>query len=240
MAIPLKSVVASLRQIPGMTSEQLRLAFLIPKKARVIVVSVAKDPFLEGFWRNMIAEDFPHRFEKLDIEHITSPNFSFSLNLPRTESLTNRSRNVKSSEQLSAAGLSVIPHLNATNTNDWIFWTSFLREHKEISLVAKEFQTGSKTKEVARRHVQRLDEMQKRHRTNTFSVLAIGGRGVIDELSLLSSVSIVDSTPFIKAIKRQVLLPGKNEFEPLRGKHVDLHLRFNISEYRKRIQELRF
>ena len=238
VAIPLKSVVAILRHIPGITSEEFRRAFLISKTAKVIVVSVAKDPFLEGFWRNMGAENFPNRLQKLDLEHITSPNFSFSQNLPRTESLTNRSRIVKSSEQLSAAGLSVIPHLNATNANDWMFWTSFLREHREISVVAKEFQTGLKIKEVARHHVQRLDILQN-DIGRKLTVLAIGGRGVIDELSLLSSVSIIDSTPFMKAIKRHVLLPGKNEFELLRGKHIDFHLRSNISEYRKRLQELR-
>lgn len=240
VALPTMLVSGLLRQNPSLDGDQIRKLFHLATSTEIILVSVAQDAELERFWRDMRFHNIPSALAKLRILHITAPNFSFPISLPRTEALTNRSRIVAASEQLSAAGLSVIPHLNATHENDWTYWTDFLKERSDIYWICKEFQTGLKNKAVSGWHIDQLKKLQDRI-GRAIGLLAVGGRGALQQLAGMN-ISIVDSAPFIKAANRQIFTgkrpPWQLEAIP-RGTPIDEHLRTNIKLYREDT-ELRF
>jgi hypothetical protein len=235
-------VYGLLRNKPLLDDVELRSIFRLRSDAEIILVSVATDPELEGLYRDFRWRDVPLALSRLRVLHITAPNFSFPLSLPRTESLTNRSRIVKVSEQLAASGLSVIPHLNATDQSDFRYWADFLRDRPEIQLVAKEFQTGLKSRPIVRWHVAQLMWVQE-YIGRKLRLIAVGGRGMIPELRGLESLTIIDSTPFIKAANRQIMqtsTSGKKTWTLVRTRHgepFDDHLGLNIARYRDAVLE---
>ena len=239
VALPTAIVFALIRQNPNLDDLQLRTAFRLAPETEIILTSVATDAELEGLWRDMKMLDVPSAIARLRILHVTSPNFSFPISLPRTESLTNRSRIVKASEQLSAAGLSVIMHLNGTDRSDWEYWTDFLRERREITLVAKEFQTGLKSRQIATWHMAQMSILQDRI-GRRLGLVAVGGRGALPELTGLDSLTVIDSSPFLKAMNRQVFTgesPWWKSRETPKGAPVDEHLRWNIKSYRAHLEK---
>jgi len=238
VAVPLSVAVAFLRGQAEPTALRFRADLRLHAETRIILIGVAEDPFLELFWRDMVIEDFPTKLANLEIDHITAPNFSAALNLPRTEALTNRSRILNACHLLSEAGLSVIPHLNASRPIDWEFWTAFLIERPDIHFVAKEFQTGLRNQEVARWHIRQLEKLQL-DLGRRLGLIAIGGKGAIEELHTFRQLTIIDSTPFMKAVNRQVWTPETrtwNLSETIEGASVDEHLRANIRFQREDVQ----
>lgn len=237
VAVPLSVAVTILRQHLVLSAGEFRKVLKVGQTAKIIIVGVSTDDFLETFWRDMLNSKFPQRLAALDIDHITSPNFSSAINLPRTASLTNRARILKVSEQLSEAGLSVVPHLNATHEYDWQFWSAFLKDRPDINWVAKEFQTGLKTKNVANWHIRNLDRVQNEI-GRALGLVAIGGKGAIDDLQPFIDLSIVDSTPFMKAINRQIWEPVARKWvlrATAEDESVDAHLETNIFYRRQEV-----
>lgn len=234
VALPTSLVSALVRQNPNLDGVQLREVFRLAPETDILLISVATDAELEGLWRDMKSLAIPSALARLRILHITSPNFSFPISLPRTESLTNRSRIVRASEQLSAAGLSVILHLNATHSADWMYWADFLSERVDIFWVSKEFQTGLKSKPINTWHMAQMADLQDRI-GRQLGLLAVGGRGALSQLSRFKSLSVVDSNPFMRAANRH-LFTGSTPWwrleSTLPGAPVDEHLRLNILSYR--------
>jgi hypothetical protein len=234
VALPTSLVSALVRQNPYLDATQLREVFRLAPETDILLISVAKDAELEGLWRDMKSLAIPSALARLRILHITSPNFSFPISLPRTESLTNRSRIVKASEQLSAAGLSVILHLNATHSADWTYWSDFLRDRGDIFWVSKEFQTGLKSKPINTWHMAQMAALQDRI-GRQLGLVAVGGRGALSQLSQFKSLSVVDSNPFMRAANRH-LFTGSTPWWRLEstapGAPVDEHLRLNVLSYR--------
>jgi hypothetical protein len=175
VGLPTSRVVSLWRHRPNLTAVELRQFFRIIPDARIVLISVAQDHELEKMWRDMLVRDLPGFLARLEIEHITSPNYSIPDDLPRTEGLVNIARIVKASDQLSRAGLSVIPHLNASHERQWRNWTSFLKEHDHLKFVAKEFQTGLASARKAKWHISKLLEMQQRIGRG-IHLCAVGGR----------------------------------------------------------------
>jgi hypothetical protein len=87
-----------------------------------LLLSIGKDNRLEHHWRYSASRHLAEYLASLGISHITAPNFSFALNDPRPEHLVNRSRSLREAERFTAAGLSVVPHVNAFNQADWEAW----------------------------------------------------------------------------------------------------------------------
>jgi hypothetical protein len=221
------------------TASQLRSFFHIGRKTRVILVSVAEDADLERYWEHSFIESLPERLATLEIELITAPNFSFPLNVPRTVHLANRKRSLICAQEFSDAGMCVVPPLNAVTQRDWDFWKDFLREHGHIKLVAKEFQTGGRNRSVARWHIDQLRRIEDAIGRG-MHLIAVGGRRHMQLLARLSSYTIVDTVPFMRAIKRRKLskrdgLWKMNRTRP--GEPIDSILGTNISVYSQIICE---
>lgn len=185
----------------------LRRRFGLRDDARVLLVCVATDRHLERYWAHRIIDGIPAGLSQLGLLGVTLPNFSFFTDAPRTHTMWNRRRMLRTGEELSMHGVPVVPHLNALTTEDWRFWKEFLIAHPEIDVVAKEFQTGLREKEKAAIAIDALGALQD-HVRRPLRLVAIGATRYIGRLRrVFGSVSFVDSAPFMRAMKRRARVP---------------------------------
>jgi hypothetical protein len=184
------------------TPIELRDHFKISRRARVLSLSIAKDNRQENYWKHELSLRLPERLATLGIQYVTTPNYSLPLNVPRTEHLVNIRRSVVCGERMSLAGLSVIPHLNAMTQTDWDYWRDFLRDHPQIYYVALEFQTGLRVKQKAMWHLSQLLNLQD-SLGRGLHLIAVGGGRHLCYLAEFPAVTIVDSGPFMRTLKRR-------------------------------------
>lgn len=217
--------------------EELRRHFGLRTDAKILLLSVAKDSRIEHHWRYSEEKRLAHYLAALDIAHVTAPNFSFALNEPRPEHLANRSRSLSEAERMAAAGLSVIPHINAYNQMDWTCWKDFLRNHPHLSMVCQEFQTGLANRRRARWHIYQLRNIEQMLGRG-LHLIAAGGRRHLPLLMELSSITVVDANPFLKMHKRRRLADGKWHVYPTaNGAPLDQLLEDNIAAYTHYVEE---
>jgi hypothetical protein len=217
---------------------ELRQYFRIAPNAKILLLSIAKDNRLEHYWRFAEERNLPTYLAQLGISHITAPNFSFSLDDPRPEHLVNRSRSLVAAEQLAAAGLSVIPHVNAINKMDFDCWRDFLKNHPHISIVAQEFQTGLASRSRAKWHIWQLRDIEQALGRG-LRLIAVAGRRHLPILVGRSSVTVTDSVPFIRTHKRRRLdhSRGRWELHPTpTGEPLDQLLESNVATYMREVE----
>ena len=207
--------------------------FKLDSRTEVLAVSVEKDPALESFWKYRLVRDYARRLRMLGIQRAICPDFSTAVNVPRLDNLANRRRSLICAEEFSAAGISVVPFLLATHEFDWLFWLSFLKEHSEINTVAKEFQTGASRKTIGEWHAQWLLRLEQ-ELGRGLHLIAVGGRRLIPLLSKMRGLTILDSTPFMKAMKRRRLMIKNHQWSLCRtprGEPIDELLAHNTCIY---------
>ena len=215
------------------SADELRQRFQLDPRSRVILVSVDADARLEYYWSKRHRHDIPNALANLGIEEITAPNFSFPINVPRTDHLTNRRRSLICSEELSKAGLSVIPHLNAVNQRDWDTWRDILREQKSVRYVCKEFQTGGSSRKIGIWHIRQLRELEQRL-GRSLHLIAVGGARHLGLLAQLSAFTIIDSVPFMKTCFRRLWSFQRQNWMLKRtstGEALNKMLMANVSRY---------
>lgn len=191
------------------TAEGLRARFGLAPGTKVILSGVANDPVIEYFWRYHTVREVVARLSALDIAAVTTPNFSLPRNAPRTHSLYNLKRLVIGAERLSA-GLGVIPHINAVTEHDWLMWAWLLRGQPHIRYIACEMQTGYRSPARARWAIEKFAELQDRI-GRALHPVAMGG---VQHTALFAahfdSFTVVDSHPFISAVKhREIMRVGR-------------------------------
>ena len=206
VAIPTFAVFGGRPYGPSFDSgDALRQAFGIAKQTRIVLLSIADDPYLEDFWLHFDVANIPQTIAKLKVDFVTAPNFSMFLNVPRTDNVVNRNRSLLSAEALSKAGCSVVPYISALTPFDWDFWDGFFRERPGLSVCVKEFQKGDAHAERGAQWItsfRRLEDSVGR----TLHLLAVAGRRHITALRQLGSYTVVDSGPFMKTVNRRALV----------------------------------
>jgi len=216
------------------SAAKLRQHFRISPRAKIILLSIAKDDRLERYWQYEQSSRLPEQLANLGIEYVTAPNYSFPLNVPRPDHLLNRMRSLKSAERLSAAGIKVIPHLNSYNETDWIFWRDFLRDHPHLSMVALEFQTGLASPRKAAWHICQLYNIQE-FLGRKLHLIAVAGRQHLPLLAGFSDLTIIDSVPFVRSCMRRVKLNRIDDkwvvSKTVAGTPTDDLLRHNVATY---------
>jgi hypothetical protein len=183
--------------------DELRQLLGVPRETRIVAVSVAHDKVIERFWRFRRRHNLAAALARLDLVGVTCPNYSFFLDATRLNTVVNRHRMICVMEELTEAGVPVIPHLNALDAYDWRYWRRFLQTNEHVSVVAKEFQTGSG--DIANRPevVRQLERLQRDVGRPLHLIAVAGGRLVRDLERVVARVSVVDSVPFMKTFKRQ-------------------------------------
>ena len=138
----------------------------------------------------------------LGISMVIGPNFSHFLDVPRTDNLFNRKRQLICLAEMAAAGLNPVPHLNAVMPGDWVFWKDFLRSNASIRHVAVEFQTGNKRGIQGTKAILRLSRLRD-ELGRSLHPIVIGAAQFLTRLaSEFDDFTLIDSAPFIKGVKR--------------------------------------
>jgi hypothetical protein len=182
---------------------QLRQEFGLSAGTTIILRGTARDRRLEQYWSYRRLHRAAEQMKALDILLAVGPNFSHFLDVPRTDNLFNRKRQLIYLREIAEAGVPAVPHLSAVMPADWQFWSRFLVESPTIRYVAVEFQTGNKNPMQGRQVIARLATLQDAvgRRLHPF---IIGGTQFVQEVAArFDSFSLIDSCPFMKAVKRQ-------------------------------------
>ncbi|MCA9112022.1 MAG: DUF4417 domain-containing protein [Planctomycetaceae bacterium] len=224
------------------TPSDLRHAFRVTPESRVIMCGIGKDHRLEPYWENRLVADAPNQLAKLEIDAAIGPNFSHFLGVPRTDNLFNRRRQLLCLDELLRAGVPIIPHLNAVMPEDWRFWRDLLAQNPSLRVVAVEFQTGNKNPVQGRKAIDNLAAIQRQINRPLHPVIVGGGQFVEHVAVRFSTFTLMDSTPFAKALRRQYFdgSAGKSRWCQgfrLLGQDVDEYLLRNVTGYSNWIRE---
>lgn len=173
--------------------------------AEVMLVSVKQDRPLEAFWANRTREKLS-LLKLLGLGAMTVPNYSFLTDAPRIHTIYNFWRIVRVAEELAEVGIPPILHVNALCKEDWHRWGRVLRESPASRHVCKEFNTGLQDPKARAAAIEGLRELQDKL-GRELHVVAVGGLRVAHLLAPhFTSITVVDSVPFIASMKRRRLV----------------------------------
>ena len=138
-------------------------------------------------------------------------------------------------------GVMPIVYLHTISKHDWAFWSDFLRHHQEVEYVAKEFQTGLGRREHGLSAIAEAARLQEQTGRNLHFV-AIGAAQYANDIAKhFDSWTIVDSTPFMKAVKRRLLATAigtRVRWASARGEDPNVLLNQNVASYGDWLREL--
>lgn len=218
---------------------ELRTHFGLNPSARVLLLSVAQDKFLEDYWRYRGSRDIPNALAQLNVEAVTIPNFSFFTDAPRTHTLWNVARMLRVGEELSAAGVAIVPHLNASTRRDWALWRDLLRENPQIRYVCKEFQTGLREPRAGREALRAMRLLQD-ELGRALHPVVVGAWQFIRELAMhFSQFTLVTATPFMRTMHRRRLVTFPRDRWVMaatpKGEPLDELLEHNVARFDARV-----
>lgn len=190
----------------------LARAFCIAPTTRLIVSGVEIDRPLERWWS--LGYDVRQRIldclVRYGVEAVTSPNYSLFSNTPRWDDLHSMKRIAICWQEMAAAGLRAALHVNARTTYDWRRWRDFIGERSEVNTIAFEFAVCGNDPGRRLWYAEQLARLADEVRRP----LTLISRGGLNMLSVLkegfTDVTFIDTTPFHKAVKRQLARPGPN------------------------------
>ena len=217
------------------SAASLRRRFKVDAKAKLLLISVQQDKWVEGFWQSRSAEKLK-ALAALNLLAMTTPNFSFFDEAPRTDTKRNFWRIIRSAEELADAGIHPILHLNAQSGGDWEQWLEVLRNTPSATYVCKEFQTGLKNRERGLTAIADLARLRDRL-GRELHVVAVAGRRYLRTLAReFERLTIVDSVPFISAVHRKRIMADGSRYRridwPLAVESpLDNLLNENVGEY---------
>jgi hypothetical protein len=207
--------------------------FQLGEGTRPLLLAIGKDRHLERYWVYRNDGDIPQRLAAVGFEAAVAPNFSLFLKEPRTQHMHARKRSLLCASEFAQAGIAPILYLQAISDGDWRILGDFLQERKDVDLVCKEFQTGGASPEHARAKIRHVADLEQRL-GRQLHLVAVGGARFVPELHrYLSGWTVVDSTPYMRAMKRRrlVVTQGRLRSHPALGAPVEELLAANIAQY---------
>jgi hypothetical protein len=222
----------------GFGPEAFRNDFQLRPDSQALLVSVAPDRYLERYWRDGEYFKVAEALSMAGLLAVTAPNYSFFSDVPRTHSLWNRTRICRAAEMLSESTVATILHIHADTNADWHFWATIIANQAEIKYVCVEFQTGAALPKVGLELIDNLSRLQQ-IAGRQLHIIAVGGARHLEQLvKTFEHLTIIDSNPFFKTMKRRRLVNRSNSrpiwtkaHTPL-GHPLDSLLQDNISTYR--------
>lgn len=196
--------------------EELCAALRLPPAANILLTSVCPDPYIEAFWTDWKRKKLLEKLARWDLIGMTTPNYSITLDTPRTNALWNITRIFRMIERIGEHGIPVVPHFNASTSSDWRKWTGVMRSFPDVNHVCMELQTGlgnSNQGKIARdRYLAHFADMQATC-SGRLHPIVLAGAGIIDFLaSNCSGFTIVDANPFMKTHKRKRLMKAQSRW----------------------------
>jgi Domain of unknown function (DUF4417) len=183
--------------------EALHQAFKLRDGCRIIASGTDRDRDLEKWWRLEDRKTLIRSLIELGVSLITTPNYSLFDDVPRTDNLYNIKRIALTWSEIQGEALPCALHVNARTNHDWEHWLEFLKNHSEIEIVAFEFGTGAGYEQRIQWHVNQLKNLASQVGRPLHLILR-GGVHVVPHLaSAFSDLTLIDTRPFMKALRRQ-------------------------------------
>jgi hypothetical protein len=236
VALPFRTMMRIQRGVYGplaATAAELRRSLGLRPETRIILLGTGKDRPIETYWRYRRRDQVPRRLAPLALECAVAPNYSLFLEDPRPHHLFNRKRGLICADEWSAAGIPTVPYLHTVTLADWTYWERFLLAHPEVDVVAKEFQTGLANPIRGEEAIAQLARMQSKlqRRLHVVAVGAAKFRGALARD--FDGWTVIDSVPFMKAVKRRAATPGGRRILWSSAKNEDVAdlVAHNVSAY---------
>jgi hypothetical protein len=174
-------------------------------RAALVISGVSADQPLEDYWTHRRAARLAEQIAALQPALVTTPNFSLFLDKPRWDNLYSMKRIAICWAELVSEGIPASLHLNARTDRDWERWIDFVGEREEVQSISFEFRTGAACLERANFHVEKLCLLASTVERD-LQIVVRGGCNHLRELArAFSEVVFIDTTSFIKTVKRQRL-----------------------------------
>lgn len=236
VALPLRALMriqhGVYRPIAHSASE-LRAALGLMPGTKIVLLGTGKDRPIETYWRYRRRDAVPSMLAPLALTCAIAPNYSLFLEDPRTQHMFNRKRSLICAHEWSDAGVPSIPYLQTVSPADWRYWERFLRQHHEVTIVAKEFQTGLASPVRGEDAIAQLARVQDTigRRLHLLAIGAARYRRSLD--AAFDSWTLLDSVPFMKAVKRRVAgnAGRRVNWSAARGDDVARLMVHNVSTY---------
>lgn len=186
------------------TRSELAEGFQISPGVPIILTGTAPDAPLERWWslgqqrRGMIRE-----LRELGVALVTTPNFSLFVDQPRWDDLHSIKRIAITHEEFLSEGLPAALHVNARTDQDWKRWRSFVAGRPEITHIAFEFTTGTSRASRMKWYADQLAGLAASAERPLHLVVRGGGKVMATLLSAFSRVTALNTSAFVKTIKRQ-------------------------------------
>ena len=184
------------------TGDDLRKMFNLAPKTQIVLRGVDEDESLERYWASRKRDALVERLQSLGPLLVIAPNFSHFGDVPRTDNLWNRRRQLLCIEEMAEVGMNVVPHLNDIVRGDWEFWHSYLRDNPSIRIVAKEFQTRCRNRVEGKRAISNLAELQQRLGRELHPIIVGGAQFTETLVEEFRRFTILDSRAIIGAFNR--------------------------------------
>lgn len=180
-------------------------AFCISPGSTILLTGTDRDLSLERWWelgarrrRKII-----HSMKETGVELVTTPNYSLFVDRPRWDDLHSMKRIAIIHEEFLREGLPAALHVNGRTESDFQRWAEFLRDRTEITHLAYEFTTGTSRARRQQQHALWLAELAGSIEHPLHIVLR-GGQNVLPVLArAFASLTVLDTSTFIKTMKRQ-------------------------------------
>lgn len=185
------------------TRQCLNEHFGIDNSCKIIVTGVDHDERIEPIWKmEELRIGAFLAIAGLEIASISPPNFSTVLNVPRTDNMHSMKRIAIVHEEMCRAGLPAALHVNGRTETDFLRWAKYIKERAFIDTLSYEFITGSGLGERLKQHCDWLI-MIRDMVGRDLNIVARGNPMCIDYLSQNYNVTYIETTSFMKAMKRQ-------------------------------------
>jgi hypothetical protein len=204
VAISLYALINHRSGLAKFSSRQEMLErFKIDPNARVVITATGPDRRVENFWHIMRSKKTAESLRRLRPSLIATPNFSMHANTGRHDNTLSMSRIAYCFEAFSAAGLPVALHANGRADFDFKRWADYLNESPGIYAVSYEMGTIGKSSVRRAWHAQRLIDLAQNVQRPLTLLLRGGAVHIPALLQAFSRVIHVDTSPHMKAKKRQ-------------------------------------
>lgn len=180
-------------------------AFRVSQNASLVIDGVSDDQPLENYWALRGEMKLVQKIAQLDPSLVIPPNFSLFTDVPRHDNLYNLKRIVLCWQEFMEVGIPTALFLNARTDRDWQRWTDFIQAREDVTILACEFATGGKNLIESELYAKKLLEIARRVERPLVLVIRGGTKHLTKLIPAFQSVIVLDTTPFLKTIKRQRL-----------------------------------
>jgi hypothetical protein len=188
------------------------MAFGIRPDTITLLTGTDRDPPLERWWGlgETARRSIIRALKSAGVELSTTPNYSLFIDRPRWDDLHARKRIAITHQEFLSEGLPAALHPNGRTEADFRRWAEYVGVREEITHLAYEFTTGTGWAGRREQHAAWLADLA----TSVGRPLHLVLRGGLDVLptlrSAFPSVTLLDTSTFMKTMMRQRAVPAGN------------------------------